>query len=948
MMAAPMAAVAARLVPSTDSADTNGHSRRESYLRQESGMSAASSGSDGGFDTIDLGNHNYNNTGEGRAPTPSPTTMMALPNRPTAMPSLLREWSYPRDRDDDGAAADATRTSSGTPIAVAVVQECEEEEDTLQQQRQQGQQRQQQQQNPPAGPPLLAMLLHGPHATTSVTTSSTSDTSTNTTSGNSSTPDPLHLLPEHCPVRAAMQTHLDRAIDHHGPVVAKLLTNSMCHLRCSIDTITGVAGVATKEDDVAANDQAGQRNDPAGLDPAPAATAAPATVGPEDGGDNWVLVEDDHLYVAPSSSSSSPSSSSASNNNSSNKRASYHPDEYDDQDDAFEAELMRRHGGGGLGCITGRRGRGGGDGDINGSNSNNNNSNNINPLRRVRKWVKRRRMAAVAASSSVATAATAGEDVNGQGNPAEDDEEGAGQTILFLVGEAATDDDDDHRHHHHHHHQKHQTQKQKQNQGFIPVEYLSDTYDSSGGGGGGGVTGCSVKIISKDKDANNKDINKDSSSSNNNNGLMDILSAALLITGNTVGAGTMVLPNVAAGPGLGMSTALLAGIYCINLVSGLLLAEVAIKQHESSGGDVPSSFKEFAESSLKCSTTANCISSISIFVNWCVLAFALTRAGELASTLLPNLAGLADSGLSLDPTLSAAGVATVLTGLVGTQSNQSLSRVASAAVTVLFASFAGLLLPGLATVHDPIGAFLSPGTICSGDVGCALSTAAPIFLSTMIYQNIVPSVTKLLNYDRQRTTVAITCGSAVPLMVYTAFNLSVLGGGLTTSVSSGGPILTAFVTASLVGSSIAGVMSLSEEFDNVLFNKDGDEAQEEREDGAATASTASLNSVLLAVGPPLLAGSALASGGGATAALDIAGGYCSPLLYGLLPVVMAAKQRNGDRVKSQDGYSDSPQTRNLVPGGMASLGVLGTASTGFILQKLASDVGDVVSSVGLA
>ena len=47
--------------------------------------------------------------------------------------------------------------------------------------------------------------------------------------------------------------------------------------------------------------------------------------------------------------------------------------------------------------------------------------------------------------------------------------------------------------------------------------------------------------------------------SNRENGLMDILSAALLITGNTVGAGTMVLPEIAAGPGLGMSTALLAG-----------------------------------------------------------------------------------------------------------------------------------------------------------------------------------------------------------------------------------------------------------------------------------------------------------------------------------------------------------------------------------------------------
>jgi len=61
-----------------------------------------------------------------------------------------------------------------------------------------------------------------------------------------------------------------------------------------------------------------------------------------------------------------------------------------------------------------------------------------------------------------------------------------------------------------------------------------------------------------------------SSSRSNNNGLMDILSAALLITGNTVGAGTMVLPNVAAGPGLGMSTALLAGKWHLAIIMSLL------------------------------------------------------------------------------------------------------------------------------------------------------------------------------------------------------------------------------------------------------------------------------------------------------------------------------------------------------------------------------------------
>ena len=73
-------------------------SRREAYLRQESGTSTSSSSSGGSsnleqFDTIDLG-------GLGGAATvgstSTPPTTVLLPNRPPT-PSLLREWSYPRD-----------------------------------------------------------------------------------------------------------------------------------------------------------------------------------------------------------------------------------------------------------------------------------------------------------------------------------------------------------------------------------------------------------------------------------------------------------------------------------------------------------------------------------------------------------------------------------------------------------------------------------------------------------------------------------------------------------------------------------------------------------------------------------------------------------------------------------------------------------------------------------
>lgn len=382
-----------------------------------------------------------------------------------------------------------------------------------------------------------------------------------------------------------------------------------------------------------------------------------------------------------------------------------------------------------------------------------------------------------------------------------------------------------------------------------------------------------------------------------------------------------------------------SGIYGINLISGLLLAEVAIKQREAGGGDVPSSFKEFAESSLQCSTTAQFISSVSIFVNWCILAFALPRAGQLASTLLPS------SGL--DPTLSTAAVAAALTALVSTQTNHSLSRVASCAVTVLFASFAALLLPGLASVHDPVGAFFQPGTTCAGDLGCALSSAAPVLLSCMIYQNIVPSVTRLLDYDRQKTTLAIAIGSSVPFLMYTAFNLAALGGGLDVSMSTGGPVLTAFAAASLLGSSIGGTMSLSEELENAFFKSEDTPVEENDVDATTTTATkASLPSVLMALAPPLVAGSFLASGGGATAALDIAGGYCSPLLYGLLPVIMTAKQRQDEKSRQQNGYNKGA-SQNLVPGGMVSLGVLGAASSGFILQNLISDINDIVATVGL-
>jgi tyrosine-specific transport protein len=394
--------------------------------------------------------------------------------------------------------------------------------------------------------------------------------------------------------------------------------------------------------------------------------------------------------------------------------------------------------------------------------------------------------------------------------------------------------------------------------------------------------------------------------------LFPVFSAAMLITGNMVGASCLVLPDVAAGPGLASTAGLFTSVYIVNLLSGLVLAEVAIKQKEASGDEVPSSFKEFAEGSLESPMAANAISGISVFVNTCVLAFELSRAGTVGSGVV---------GGHLDPNIMSMGTAGVLVALVATQSSSRLSNVASMFVTVLFVSFGAILIPGLAAVHDPVATLMAPGS--STDWSASMGHAAPVILMSMIYQNIVPSVTKILNYDRAKTVSSIVLGSLIPLLMYLAWCYACLGGGIDRSVGiGGGELMAIFSTVTLSGSSLACTMSLSEEIDNFVKPSDNNESPSEG---------FQLPSVMLSVALPLSVALVYAGGDDITQALSLAGSFGTPLLYGVIPAVMALNQREKSQGQQQD----------LVPG--FSLGVLGFASSGFIGEELMQRVGDMMA-----
>lgn len=425
-----------------------------------------------------------------------------------------------------------------------------------------------------------------------------------------------------------------------------------------------------------------------------------------------------------------------------------------------------------------------------------------------------------------------------------------------------------------------------------------------------------------------------------------IVAGSFLVTSNTIGAGMMVLPDVFGGPGLLPSSGILVGTYLINLLSGLLIAEVAIKQKEKSGSQVPSSFKEFTDVNFQSELSGNLIGFISVFVNWCTLAFSFVRAGNLASeateSLFHSTSTMPDilSGLDISQ-VGASSVALALAIIVCTQGYKTLSAVASASVVLLFASFAVLLLPGLAGVEHPIATILAQGTYATPELDGsttsfvdAFSQALPFIVFMTSYQNIVPSVTKLLDYDRTKSVLAVVIGSIVPVFMYLSWCYAVLGGGIDTSLGGGGLALTAFSVSSITGSSLAGLMSIVEEFES-FFSSDSPDVDFDNTSSPPDKKFSSLPSAVLGVVPPLLAGILFAGGDEFNAALSSAGGFASPILYGIVPVAIIWIQRTAQKSAEEVGETEkSEEPKDLIPGGSFSLVILAAASTALLGKQI--------------
>ena len=409
---------------------------------------------------------------------------------------------------------------------------------------------------------------------------------------------------------------------------------------------------------------------------------------------------------------------------------------------------------------------------------------------------------------------------------------------------------------------------------------------------------------------------------------MPVLWTSLLITSNTVGAGMLILPELCQGPGMGLSMGLFTALYLINLLSGLLIAEVAINQRETSGRNAPSSFKAFAEEIFQNPLAKDGIAAVSVIKNALVLAFGTIKAGQLGADIFAG-------GSSDAANLLAMGWAVAFAALLGTQSAPNLSKVASMFVVGLFASFAAILLPGLAGMEDPMAVFMAPGT--SSDPMASALQVAPIILMSFIFQNIVPTTARILDYDRNKIVTSMVVGTLFPFLMYTAWCLAVLGGGVDTSVGLNGPLFTIFSVVTIAGSHLGSCTSMAEELDTYLVRREDKPPSSLKGAGETDRQNYvfSWGSVTITAALAVILGEVFS--GNLNDSLKIAGAYGSPFLYFLLPAAMAWNQRAKN--------STTTTTKDLVPFGMLPLGVSVLIAIGFVGSEMVQSFGTVVGAV---
>ena len=398
-----------------------------------------------------------------------------------------------------------------------------------------------------------------------------------------------------------------------------------------------------------------------------------------------------------------------------------------------------------------------------------------------------------------------------------------------------------------------------------------------------------------------------------------ILGSTALVAGTTVGAGILALPAVTLPSGVIPSTVLLIAVWLYALVSGLLIAEVSLSAMRSLGRE-SLGLLPMIESNLGLAG-ARIAGGAYLFLHYALLVAYIAQGGEILVSAAEQLFGIQNVPAWVGTT----SFTLVFGGIMYFGRERLVEKLNSAFVAIVIASFLGLLLFGFGQVKGSGLLFQN---------WSALPNAVPVMLVALFYHNVIPVVALQLEGDARLIRSSIFVGSAIPLIMFLAWNAVVLGSvspALVQGVSNGrtvfdplqilrdngtgewlGVLVSVFSEFAIVTSFIGFVYGLLDLFKSISF---------------VAPNELSLRKAYSLILFPPMSMSAVNPSIFFTA-LDYAGTFSISVLGGIIPALMSWKQR-------QSNSEHQP----LVGGGKVTLIVMIGVASAVIVKQILSIYG---------
>ena len=398
-----------------------------------------------------------------------------------------------------------------------------------------------------------------------------------------------------------------------------------------------------------------------------------------------------------------------------------------------------------------------------------------------------------------------------------------------------------------------------------------------------------------------------------------ILGSTALVAGTTVGAGILALPAVTLPSGVIPSTVLLIAVWLYALVSGLLIAEVSLSAMRSLGRE-SLGLLPMIESTLGLAG-ARIAGGAYLFLHYALLVAYIAQGGEILVSAAEQLFDVQNVPAWVGTT----SFTLVFGGIMYFGRERLVEKLNSAFVAIVIASFLGLLLFGFGQVKGSGLLFQN---------WSALPNAVPVMLVALFYHNVIPVVALQLEGDARLIRSSIFVGSAIPLIMFLAWNAVVLGSvspALVQGVSNAktvfdplqilrdngtgewlGVLVSVFSEFAIVTSFIGFVYGLLDLFKSISF---------------VAPNELSLRKAYSLILFPPMSMSAVNPSIFFTA-LDYAGTFSISVLGGIIPALMSWKQR-------QSNSEHQP----LVGGGKVTLIVMIGVASAVIVKQILSIYG---------